>query len=425
MPDASSDDAPFDVAEFETEGEDSDVESEVDLDAEEERERSWMPNDRCSDDGHEVSDLDNSNEVIIHSPRPRRSLQRPQWLDPVLAVDEHSPQHSVPTDVDVCSDSDWDFDASSPIPATPPRNPVTPTFQTCSMSTRMSTPGAFISTSTGTPSLSVQVRDLQLENIQLRAYCHQVEAEHDAANVHAVFTQREASINAFQRNKKKLKKDGTSRRIHTRVRILTSEEGRLECQEDEARQTERRRMAEGKEQQWKEKERETLEWRITQTQTSAVFSGTLSTKNKGELGDIAALLALSVEGTKEEIKICILQHFDNHPEKKTHHCYVGLFQSHGWKRAVQDENDSSYQQSVPAVLTPALQRRRLDDLTNHHRAQSTVFPSPLHFTPAVSYGHQPNVPSSSTTMPPIPMQNYYMPSCQHANYPEASVSRHV
>ncbi|KAF9455670.1 hypothetical protein BDZ94DRAFT_1179501, partial [Collybia nuda] len=66
-----------------------------------------------------------------------------------------------------------------------------------------------------------------------------------------------------------------------------------------------------------------------ETGNSFVFTGSISSKNKSVLQDIASSLNLSIDGTKAILVQQIQDHFTAHLELKEDDCYIGLFGSWG------------------------------------------------------------------------------------------------
>ncbi|THU88384.1 DDE-domain-containing protein [Dendrothele bispora CBS 962.96] len=329
-PDASSDDGMFDPAAYVDEHE-----LLAESDGEDERNSDF--------DSHgEVEDGHDKNE-LIHSPHPHRprSAQRTPWLDPALASDLSDSDNS-DSDVDNSnsdldnSDLDNEFSptfsdhhsGSLDIPLLPYTPSPMPRkgYQTRSASRATHTSHSSSNSTTDEdtpffllngPSLSARLYDAELENVRLRREVATLKADRDSANVHAVFAQREASILAYKLNKKK--PTAKSRRIHTfALHLLAFSPPRKDV--------------------WRHRRRRP-------TQTSASFTGGLSTKGKADLGDIAASLDLPVNGTKEDIHSRIEEHFTANPELKENARYVGLFRR-GRKRAPEaDENSAPAQSS--------------------------------------------------------------------------------
>ncbi|KAJ8587016.1 hypothetical protein M405DRAFT_906790, partial [Rhizopogon salebrosus TDB-379] len=103
------------------------------------------------------------------------------------------------------------------------------------------------------------------------------------------------------------------------------------------------------------------------------FTGSLSTKNRDDLIDIAGAFQISALGTKRKLLNAIREHFESHPELKDDEHFSGLFtgRTRGQKRSFNegplDEND----QNAPPATRP-----RLEIIPSH----STT--TPLHAGPS-------------------------------------------
>ena len=147
------------------------------------------------------------------------------------------------------------------------------------------------------------------------------------------------------------------------------------------------------------------------------FTGSLGSKNKTELQDLATALNLSMEGTKPELTTRINAHFNENQDLKAHDRFIGLFSRRPQKRPVPIDNTASsdtvtatvpppqcQRLDITAVNTPSLQHRRLDTVTAiapppQHQQLDTATNAPL-LTPQV-----PN-----TLHPLIAMQHVAVPS---------------
>jgi hypothetical protein len=122
----------------------------------------------------------------------------------------------------------------------------------------------------------------------------------------------------------KEKKRGThAKKTQVKARVLTSEEGRLELQQlrEEARLKEQRQLEDAARKATEDDAR-----RKRRADGSRVFTGPLNkTRRKEDLEDIAAALALSDEGKKDDLLERIFKHFEEHSDLKTNSRFEGLF----------------------------------------------------------------------------------------------------
>ena len=77
----------------------------------------------------------------------------------------------------------------------------------------------------------------------LKRELRHVESERDSARVHAVFADRRAAVYQYRFNRKQMKANKTSRRIHTKSRVVTNDLGLEEVAEDWGKQQEKKRKA--------------------------------------------------------------------------------------------------------------------------------------------------------------------------------------
>ncbi|KAJ4486601.1 hypothetical protein C8J55DRAFT_558596 [Lentinula edodes] len=141
------------------------------------------------------------------------------------------------------------------------------------------------------------------------------------------------------------------------------------------------------------------------------FEGSLNSKNKIELEDIAFSLGLDIDATAIVLKIRIDAHFNATPSLKQDPRYVGLFTRKRKRAPVPSENDdirpSLSQRLLSPVLSPNPQSPSPSYDFLHHRSHSPPLryhlPSPLLHSnfPRRQFGSTVNnfIPSSSSTHP--------------------------
>jgi len=134
-------------------------------------------------------------------------------------------------------------------------------------------------------------------------------------------------------------------KLNADARCLTSAEGRQLAMEHEAAKAaeqqkktaaRERRAAQDAEREQQRRERD----------PNQAFSGSLSSKNKPDLQDVAHSLQLDITGTKKDLVERITAHFDARPEKKTEARYEGIFNPR--RRPRNDDN-------APPPLPPPVQ----------------------------------------------------------------------
>ncbi|KAG6858639.1 hypothetical protein C0993_005328, partial [Termitomyces sp. T159_Od127] len=92
-----------------------------------------------------------------------------------------------------------------------------------------------------------------------------------------------------------------------------------------------------------------------------VFIGSLGSKNKTELQDLASILSLSIAGTKADLQQCIEDEFEKHPELKNEAQFLGLFKQ-SQKRPAPTNKDMAAGFNDIFQSQPPLQRHRLNTM---------------------------------------------------------------
>lgn len=293
--------------------------------------------------------------------------------------------------------------------------------------------GSISSPFSSTPFSGTQVRysaehlqELNTENKRLAEQVAFLTAQRDAAETHAIFAMRETAVLRHQLDNRNAKKSQKSRRIHTKARVVTAEEGRAAAvadQEEKKRKQDKANAVKAKKQQV---EIANQVRRATEG-NKMIFVGSLKLKKKNDLEDILSVLKLPFGGTNAELVNRIHAHFDSHPELKLHPQFEGLFaRPRGQKRRTASENDpESSHHDADDQPSPARRRRRLDDVTNlsstlhspshplPQAAPPTLHPPPFHPQPqaapsARSLGpvySQPQASSSTPQPPPVHPQS--------------------
>ncbi len=165
----------------------------------------------------------------------------------------------------------------------------------------------------------------------------------------------------YKLNKHKGTRAGKSARVQTSSRVMTAEEGYQEVKEHSKARREKVDAVEKKKQEKKRKEREDLVRRLMQAETM-IFSGSLTSKNKTDLGDLAAALSLETEGlTVSKLRSEILKYFNDHPEMKEDRRYSGIF-SRTRKRPAPVESENIANHANNDMQPSPAQRRRLETI---------------------------------------------------------------
>ncbi|KAG6834808.1 hypothetical protein H0H93_007268 [Arthromyces matolae] len=294
----------------------------------------------------------------------------------------------------------------SPIPFTPipSRNMRRTRSSTIAPTPRISssTPSTrHISQSDRIKELESRIADLEDQLTHAETHREFAEAQRNAAEVHAVFAIREAATLRQQAHRRAEKKDGHGRRIHVNARVMTSEEGLRMCEEDRAAREEKERQKREKQSKRDAVNKENVVRRETYGATM-VFSGSLSSKNKTQLGDLAAALGFETQlddkRTKAQFLEQITKKFEAEPELKDDPRFVGMFKRGSKRPAAEPDPDS--------LRTP-LQRRRLDINEDSGPSQQQ-----FSHTTQSSYSH--------LRHSPIPGPSGLASDPAHAHYPHSN-----
>lgn len=178
-----------------------------------------------------------------------------------------------------------------------------------------------------------EVQTLRLENQALISENARLRAQY-ALVVDAMQDMKRKQI---IRDHKTVKK----RKLNVDARCLTSEEGLRLVREQEAKREAREQEKRERHQQKQAKEAERQRQRDTKDPNEA-FSGSLGSKSKDDLKDIASALGLSTDGPKKDLLSRINDKFTKTPALCTDTRYEGLFnRSRRRMQAVPDEENCS------------------------------------------------------------------------------------
>ena len=127
------------------------------------------------------------------------------------------------------------------------------------------------------------------------------------------------------------------RKLNVEARVLTSAEGRQLAEEKEAEKTAKEQKKKEAEQRRKEKEVEWIQLRFNRP-PDAPFTGSLTSKNRPDLQEIAGALGLPETGIKEALIRGIKAHFDANPSLRDLQRFSGLFNRATRRRPLEAEN---------------------------------------------------------------------------------------
>ena len=173
------------------------------------------------------------------------------------------------------------------------------------------------------PGRQTPAPSLQAENAELRAHVAALESRVATAEAHAKLAYAEVHDLKRQLNTK-TNKSKKRRKLNVDARWLNSDEGLRVAQEQEAtRAAEEERRREVREQRTARQAERDEQRR--QRDPNAPFTGTLATKAKADLQDIAQALELESDGQRKDILARINTHFDTHPHLCEDTRFEGMF----------------------------------------------------------------------------------------------------
>ncbi|KAE9393576.1 hypothetical protein BT96DRAFT_923982 [Gymnopus androsaceus JB14] len=233
---------------------------------------------------------------------------------------------------------------------------------------------------TPTPSFSSRptLRDISAARriAELEKELAVMKAERDAANVHAVISGQEVAIWKHRFNKKAEKKD-TTKRFPTDARILTSREGKKEAVADAAKKAAKKKAEAERKKKKQDTEREDILRHAVQESESTAFSGSLTSKNKRDLIDIAFSLDIETDGASLNVlHVRLNAHFDANPSLKENPRYIGLF---SWK-CKRDDPPKENAEPGPSSTHPRLSSPSTPTPGPSHRSPSPILHYPQPFT---------------------------------------------
>lgn len=206
-------------------------------------------------------------------------------------------------------------------------------------------------------SLQRKFQALENENAILREQVASLASELRSAKAHCTYAKVQIGDLQKKLNAKLQRRQAKSRRnFVTEERWLTSGPALAQWQrEEDARLAEERRKAEAR-QQREEEDARRAERRVQESST-AVYSGSLGSKKKADLQDIAYALDLSITGKKDDLLALISTHLKDHPEREADPRFAGLYlaMARGQKRrapAADHDDEESRRSTRPRLASP-------------------------------------------------------------------------
>ncbi|KAF8981500.1 hypothetical protein BDQ17DRAFT_1416163 [Cyathus striatus] len=248
---------------------------------------------------------------------------------------------------------------------------------------------------------------------ELQAAVGILRSERNQAFNHAVILAREHSDLAEQVNSKANKKKRKG--VRANAELLTSTEARQ--RRDEQRAEEEAKAQKKAETVARREERQhQVEERRAQMGVHHVFSGSLSSKNKDDLQDIATALSLSKEGKKSEILTRIQAYFDTNPDTKALPRFAGLFNRRATGHVAASSRNNQDQNPPPTAPT----EQPLTLIPSHPAPVYSHPPPPV--LAELSRYWQPHLPTQQhqyheSHYYQIPSHNYPSSSSSHYYHP--------
>jgi len=175
----------------------------------------------------------------------------------------------------------------------------------------------------------------------LFARISQLESDMAALQGHVKMVELELQ-NEKRKNNERANKPSKRRKLNVEARVLTSAEGkRLAAEKDAERKVKEQKKKDAAARR-KQKENDREQQRRARA-PDAPFTGSLSSKSKPDLQEIAGVLSLPEDGTKEVLVRRINTFFDSHPRLRDSDRFTGLFNRATRRRA--DTNDAAQTQT--------------------------------------------------------------------------------
>jgi hypothetical protein len=237
------------------------------------------------------------------------------------------------------------------------------------------------------------------------AYITHLEKKVDFYKSHCTMLETENQNLKRKVNQQDNARSNKKRKVVTNARMLTSDEGLRLAEEQEKEQCIKKKKKEENVQRREDKAAERRRQRAARD-PSEPFRGSLTSKNKGDLQEIAGVLDLSEDGTMKDLQARIIVHFDAHPDLRDSPLFTGLFnRTHTFQ-----PNKTTDDTSTHTLSHAPLQQRQSALTTN---LLNVMQPQP---GPSNHYLHNPYLTTSAQHNhlyyfpPPIPSIQVTQPS---------------
>ena len=257
-----------------------------------------------------------------------------------VRIDDEWPEHQSWSDDEPVPDSDDNEDTNNNDPSrTPSHQPTrftasTHAFESASPST--SQPFSSFSLATIPPSRfyskapkpAHRGRDTEAYIRALEGEAAVLRHENEELATHAVLAFDQ--VRNLKRRLNGKASNSKRRKLNTDSRWLNSADALAQCEREEAEAEAEaaRKQAKANEKQAQEKERQQQRERRDPNEP---FVGSLNSRKKADLQDIAYALGLEIEGRVEDLKSSINAYFDENEEQRTSPRFIGLFPQLAWQ----------------------------------------------------------------------------------------------
>jgi len=221
--------------------------------------------------------------------------------------------------------------------------------------------------------------------------------------------------NEKRKNNQRDGRPSKRRKLNVEARVLTSAEGKQLAAEKDAERAAKEQKKKDASMRRKQKENDREQQRRHRA-PDAPFMGSLSSKSKPDLQEIAGALSLAEEGTKEVLIRRINTFFDSHPRLRDSERYIGLFNRAHRRRIQVDTNDATQPQisDSSSHIPPASQA------LSHFPLSANIANLPIAGPSGPGHGPSTLSHSTFTPVPPNhPQFNFYapimLPSHHHYN----------
>lgn len=239
------------------------------------------------------------------------------------------------------------------------------------------------------------------------AYIAHLEKKVDFYKAHCTMLEMENKNLKRKVNQQDNARSNKKRKVVTNARMLTSDEGLRLAEEQEEEQRIKKQKKKENVQQREDKAAERRQQRAARD-PSEPFRGSLASKNKGDLQEIAGVLHLSEDGTMKDLQARIVAHFDAHSNLRDSPLFNGLFNRTRISQPNKTDDTCTHtqphaplQQHHKSALTTNLlnvmQPQPGPSNYHHNPYLTSAQHNHIYFYPPFIPATQPNSPSAAST----------------------------